>query len=107
MLGKKLNHKAIEQPRLLYLASVAGARQCSQLTVRYARLKCESALMAVVFAAGQNDRWAGDTLMMLLGVGLRQCLELVDDRLHVGVLIAFGEKIREEMRQRSSTKGRA
>ena len=106
MLREKFDHKAIEQPRLLYLASVAGARQCSQLTIGYARLQREGALMAVVFAAGQNDRRTGDTLMMAFRVGRRERFELMDDGLHVCVLIAFNEEVRKEVRQGSRAKRR-
>jgi hypothetical protein len=63
--------------------------------------------MAVVFAAGQNDRRAGDALVVVFGVGLSQCFELMDDRLDVGVLIAFCEEVRKEMCQWSSAKGGA
>ena len=45
--------------------------------------------------------------MMAFGIGLRECFELVDDRLHVGVFVAFAEKICEEVRQWRRTKRRA
>lgn len=99
MLRKKFDHKAIEQPGLLYLAGVAGARQCSQLAIGYACLERECALMAVVLATAQNDCRAGDTLVVTVGIRLRECFELVDDRLHVGVLVALGKEVRKEVRQ--------
>ena len=70
MRGQKFDHKAIEEPRLLDLASVARAWQCLQFTVRYAFLQREGALMAIVLAAGQNDRRAGDALEKPLRIGL-------------------------------------
>ena len=107
MLGKKFDHKPIKKPGLLYLAGVAGSRQSFQLAIRYDRLEREGALMAAVFAAGQDDRGAGDALMMAFGIGLCESFELVDDRLHIGVFIAFGEEVRKEMRQRCGAKRRA
>src|SRR4051812_40352810 len=80
---------------------MTGARQRSQLAIRNPFLKREGALVAVVFAAGQNDCRTGDTLMMAFRVGLRECLELMDDRLHVGVSVAFGKEVCKEVRQRS------
>ena len=71
MRGQKFDHKAIEEPRLLDLASVARAWQCLQFTVRYAFLQREGALMAIVLATGQNDRRAGDALEKPLRIWLR------------------------------------
>ena len=65
MLGEKFDHEAIEKPGLLHLAGVAGARQNFQLAIGYARLERECALMAAVLAAGENDRRAGDALVIL------------------------------------------
>ena len=105
MPGQKFDHKAIEQPRLLDLASVSRAWQCLQFTVRYAFLEREGALMAIILAAGQNDRWTGDALEKTFRVRLRQRFELMDDGLYIGVPVAFAEKVREKMRQRSRAKG--
>ena len=44
---------------------------------------------------------------MALRVGLLHGFELVDDRLRVGELVALGEKVGEEMRQRRGAKRRA
>ena len=63
--------------------------------------------MAAVLAAGQDYRRTGDVLMMAFGIGLRERFELVDDRLHVGVFVAFGEEVRKEMRHRCGAKRRA
>lgn len=105
MFAQKLDHKAIEEPRLLDLASVARTRQGFQFTVRYAFLEREGALMAVILAAGQNDRRAGDALKKPFRVGLCQRFKLMDDGLYVGVPIAFREKVREKVRQWSRAKG--
>ena len=107
MLFQKLDHEPIEQPGLLDLARMARAWQSSQLAIGYALLKRERPLMAVVFAAGQNDCRTGDTLMVAFGIGLRQCLELMNDRLHVGVSIALGKEVCKEVRQRRRAKRRA
>src|SRR5712672_1543420 len=56
VLGEKFDHEAIEKPGLLDLTGVAGAGQSLQLAIGYACLQRESTLMAVVLAAGQNDR---------------------------------------------------
>src|SRR4030095_6605727 len=104
VLGKKFDHKPIKKQGLLYLAGVAGPRQSPQLAIRYTRFKREGSLMAAVLAAGQDDRRTGDALMMAFGIGLRERFELVDDCLHVGVFIAFGEEISKEMRQRCRAK---
>src|SRR5262245_34044096 len=63
--------------------------------------------MTVVLAAGQNDRRTGDTLMMAVRIRLRERFELMDDRFHVGVSVAFAEKVRKEVRQWSGAKRRA
>ena len=97
VLGEKFDHKAIIQPRLLYLTGVAGSRQNLQLAVGYTSLKREGSLMAAVFAACQDYRRTGDALMMTIGIGLLECFELMDDRLHVGVFVPLGEKVGEEM----------
>lgn len=107
MPAQKLDHKAIEEPRLLDLASVARTRQGFQFTVRYAFLQREGALMTVILAAGQNDGRAGDALEKPFRVGLCQRFELMDDGLDIGVPIAFREKVREKVRQRSRAKGGA
>ena len=70
MPGQKFNHKAIEQPRLLDLAGVSRAWQGFQFAFRYALLQGESALMAIVFAAGQNNCRAGDALEKPVGIRL-------------------------------------
>src|SRR5262245_9595737 len=85
---------------------MAGSRQRFQFAIGYERLQRKRSLMAVVLAAGQNDRRTADTLMMTFWIGLRERFELVNDRLHVGVLVAFGKKIGEEMSQRSGAKRR-
>ena len=107
MLGKKFDHKAVKKPRLLHLTGMAGSRQNLQLAIRYARLEREGALMGAVLAPGENYRRTGDALMMAVRIGLLESFELVEDRLHIGELVAFGEKVREEMRQRCRTKRRA
>jgi hypothetical protein len=107
VLGEKFDHEAIEKPGLLDLTGMAGAGQSLQLTIGYACLQRESTLMAVVLAAGQNDRRTGDTLMMAVRIRLRQRFELMDDRFHVGVSVAFAEKVRKEVRQWSGAKRRA
>lgn len=104
MFGKKFDHEAIKKPGLLYLAGVAGPRQGPQFAIGFARLERKGVLMGAVLASGQNDRGAGDALMMAVTVGLPESFELVDDRLHIGELVAFGEKVREEMRQRCGAK---
>ena len=71
---------------------MAGSRQRFQLAIGYERLEREGALMAAVLAAGQDDRRTGDPLMMAFGIGLGERFELVDNRLYVGVLVAFGER---------------
>ncbi len=86
---------------------MAGSRQSLQLAIGDARLKSKRALMGTVLAPGQDDRWTGDALVMAFRVGLLESLELVNDRLHTGEPVAFGEKIREEMRQRRCAKCRA
>jgi hypothetical protein len=106
VLGEKFDHEAIEKPGLLDLTGVAGAGQSLQLAIGYACLQRESTLMAVVLAAGQNDRRTGDTLMMAVRIRLRQRFELMDDRFNVGVFVAFGEKVRKEVRQWSGSKRR-
>ena len=65
VLGEKFDHEAIEQPGLLDLAGVAGSWQNLQLAIGYARHEREGALMAAVLAAGENDRRAGDALVIL------------------------------------------
>ena len=70
MCGQKFDHKAIEQPRLLDLAGVSRAWQGSQFAFRYALLQGESALMAIVLTASQNNCRAGDALEKPVGVGL-------------------------------------
>src|SRR5947199_7114260 len=103
----KFDHKAVNKPRLLNLTGMAGSRQNLQLAIRYARLEREGALMGAVLAPGENYRRTGDALMMAVRIGLLESFELVEDRLHIGELVAFGEKVREEMRQRCRTKRRA
>ena len=63
--------------------------------------------MAAILATGQDDRRTGDALVMAFGIGLCKRFELVDDRLHVGVLVAFGEEVGKEVRQRRGAKRRA
>src|SRR5262245_20923590 len=63
--------------------------------------------MRAVLAASQNDRRAGDAWMEIVPFRLGQCLELIDDRLHVGMLISLGEHIGKEMCQWSRTERRA
>ena len=68
MLGEKFDHEAIEQPRLLDLAGMAGSRQRFQFTIGYELLKGKGALVGVVFATAENNHRAGDAFMMALGV---------------------------------------
>lgn len=105
MPGQKFNHKPIKEPWLLDLASMARAWQCFQFALRYAFLQREGPLMAIIFAAGQNNRRTGDALEKPFRVRLCQRSELMDDALDIGVSVAFGEKVREKMRQRSRAKG--
>src|SRR5262245_16147326 len=91
VLLQKLQHEAIEQPGLLDLTGVAGAVQDLHLAVRDTILERKRGLVGAVLAAGQNDRRAGNTRMMVLGIRALMRVELVDDRLDVGVRIAFGE----------------
>src|SRR5262245_8765861 len=63
--------------------------------------------MAVVLAAGEDNRRTRNALKVTFGIGLCQRSELVDDRFHISVSVAFAEKIRKEMRQRRRTKRRA
>src|SRR5438093_7648023 len=107
VLGKKFDHKTIKKPRLLHLTSMAGSRQNLQLAIRYARLEREGALMGAVLASGQDYSRTGDALMMAVRIGLLESFELVEDRLHIGELVALSEKVRKEIRQRRRTKHRA
>src|SRR5919106_3532280 len=86
---------------------MAGAGQNLQLAIGYACLEREGALMGAVLAPGENYRWTGDALMMDVMIGPLESFELMEDGLQIGVLVAFGEKVREEMRQRRRTKRRA
>ncbi len=104
MFVEKPDHEAVEEPRLLDLAGVAGAGQDFQLAVWYARLEREGAWMAAVFAAGKDNHRAGDVLVMAFGVRLSECAELMNDGFGVGVLVAFGEHVGEEMRHRRDAK---
>lgn len=104
VLGKEFDHEAIEEPGLFYLAGVAGSGQSFQFAIRDERLEREGALMAIVLAAGQDYCRTGDALVMALRIGLRERFELVDDRLHVGVFVALGEKVGEEMCHRCRAK---
>jgi hypothetical protein len=45
--------------------------------------------------------------MVIVRIGLRQRLELIDDRLHVGLWIALGKHVGEKMRQRRRAERRA
>lgn len=105
MPNEKFDHKAIEQPRLLDLAGVPRAWQGFQFAFRYALLQCESALMAIVLTAGQNNCRAGNALEESIGVGLGQCFELMDDGLHIGVSVAFGEEVGKKVRHWGRAKG--
>src|SRR5919108_2668723 len=60
--------------------------------------------MGAVLTSGQNDCRTGDALMMTLRIGLLESFELVNDRLHIGEFVSFGEKVCEEMCQRRCTK---
>ena len=51
-------------------------------------LEREGVLMGAFLAPGQDYRRTGDALMMAVVVGLLERFELVDDRLHVGELVA-------------------
>jgi len=104
MFVEKPDHEAVEEPRLLDLAGVAGAGQDFQLAVWYARLEREGAWMAAVFAAGKDNHRAGDVLVMAFGVRLSECAELMNDGFGVGVLVAFGEHVGEEVRHRCHAK---
>ena len=75
MLLEKLDHEAVEQPRLLDLAGVAGAVEDFHLAAWNKRLQSSSARMRGVFAPGQDDGGAGDARMVVLGVGLGQRLD--------------------------------
>ena len=78
MFGKKFDHQAVIEPGLLHLAGMASAGQDFQFAIRDARLEREAAWMTTVFAAGQNDCRAADTLMMIFGIRLRESFKLVD-----------------------------
>ncbi len=81
VLGEKLDHKAIEKPRLLYLTGVTGSRQDLQFTIGNSLLEREGALMGAVLAPGQDHGRTSDALMMAVRVGLLESPELVKDRL--------------------------
>jgi hypothetical protein len=78
MLGKKFDHQTVIEPGLLHLAGMASPGQDFQFAIRDARLEREAAWMTAVFAAGQNDCWAVDTLMMIFRIRLCESFELVD-----------------------------
>ena len=52
VIGKKFDHKPVEQPGLLHLAGMAGSGQNLQFAIGYTRLERKGALMGAVFAAG-------------------------------------------------------
>src|SRR5438128_2419381 len=81
--GQERDHELVEQPGLLDLAGMSSPRQHLHLAVGNARLQRERALMRAVLAAAENDRRAGDAVMVILGIALRVRLELMDDRLQV------------------------
>jgi len=106
MFAEKIDHEPIIEPRLLDLTGMAGSGQSFQFAIWYPRFEREGALVAAVLTAGQDDRRAGDALMVAVRIGLCESLELVDDGLHIGVFITFAEKVGEEMRQRRRAKPR-
>src|SRR5665213_2470343 len=107
MPGEELDHEAIEQPGLLDLAGMAGARQHLELAAGNERLQREGALMGAVLATGQDHRRTEDAREMAFRLGLLQRLELTEDGVQIGGVVALDEQIREEMRQRRRTKTRA
>jgi hypothetical protein len=64
-------------------------------------LEREGVLMGAVLAPGQDYRRTGDALMMAVGVGLLERFELVDDRLHVGELVAPARPRLEEIEEKT------
>src|SRR5262249_19638097 len=105
--GEKLEHETIEQPRLLDLAGMAGAVENLHLATGNARLQGGGGGVRVVLAAAQDDGRAGDAGMVIVGIRLRQRLELIKNRLQVGVRIALGEHVGEEARYRRGAEGGA
>jgi len=63
--------------------------------------------VGVVFAAGQDDRRAGDLRLVILRVRRRVGLELMDDRVDVAKLIALAEHIGKEGSERRGAERRA
>src|SRR5579872_7623187 len=107
VLLEKLDHVAVEKPGLLDLAGVPGAMKNFHLAARDAGLECRRTGVRAIFAARQDDRRAGNPRMMILRIGYRRSLELIDDRLQVGLRVALGEHLGEKMRQRRRTERRA
>src|SRR3954469_20001309 len=94
--GEKIDHVAVEQPGLLDLAGMSSPRQHLQFAVLDPLLEREGVLVGVVLAAGQNDRRAGDLRLVILRVGPRLGLELMDNRVDVAKLIALAEHVGKE-----------
>src|SRR5579864_4454110 len=104
---QEVDHEAIEEPGLLHVAGMAGARQSPELATGDAVLQHEGAGMCPIFAPGQDHRRCGDALEMADGLGLPQRLELPDDGLKVGPAVPLAKKVGEVMRERRCAKGGA
>src|SRR5690349_22881826 len=105
--AQEIDHVAVEQPGLLDLAGVSSPRQHLQFAVLDPLLERKGVLMGVVLAAGQDDRRAGDLRLVVLWVGRRVGLELMDDRVDIAELVALAEHVGEERRERRGAKRRA
>ena len=104
MLLEELDHVAVKQPGLLELAGVTGAVQDFHLAARYAPLEREGARVCMVFAAAEDQCRASDARMMIGRVGICRRLELINDRLQVGLCVALGEQRCKKVRQRVARK---
>ena len=107
MLRQKLDHEAIEQPRLFHVAGMAGAGQDLELAVANTFLQREGGRVRAVLGAGEDRGRAGDALEMVGLFGFLQRLELKANGVDVGGVVALAEQLGEVMRHRRRAKGGA
>jgi hypothetical protein len=89
VLHQKLQHEMIEKTWLLDLAGAACPADNANLTIRHTCLDGKFRLMHNVLAARQDSHRAFDRRMMIFRCLFCQRMDLMDDRVDIGDVIAF------------------
>ena len=91
MLLEEFDHHAVEQPWLLHVAGMAGARQHSEFRAPNTGLEIVSAFVNRILASGEDKHRARDPGVEVFRFRSPERLELQDDRVDVGEIVSLGE----------------